>query len=144
MIEDALREILLAVPAIVTGAKGGIRTPPMPQITNPGAQLPQILILRVAGGEPLSQDGATLASVRFQVDVWAQDYRGARELARKVRAALNGFPGVGQSGVVEDDETIQRVAVVDGSDANDYDDSVKLHRATADYQVDLIAESTAA
>lgn len=143
MIEDALRAILVAVPAVASGAVGGVRTPPLPQITNPTAQLPQVLLQRVAGGEGLTQDGADMASARVQVDVWAKDYRAARELARKVRAALNGFPREGQTGAVGG-EFIQLVAVVDGSDGSEYDDSVKLHRTTTDYQVELAAESTAA
>lgn len=143
MIEDALREILLDAPPVATGAVGGVRTPPMPQITNPGAQLPQILIQRVAGGEGLSQDGPAPMSGRYQVDVWAESYRDARELARKVRTVLHGFPHVGQSGLV-DNEPIQLVAIVEGSDGNEYDDTVKLHRASADYRVEIGAESTAA
>jgi Protein of unknown function (DUF3168) len=143
VIEDALRAILSADPAVLAGAVGGIRTPPLPQITNPEAQLPQVLIFRVAGGEGLSQDGPAPASVRFQLDVWAKDYRVARELARNVRTALNGFPRQGQTGVIGG-EAIQLVKVVDGSDGSDYDDSVKLHRSTADYQVEVAAESTAA
>lgn len=140
MIEDAVRAVLNADPAVLAGAVGGIQTPPIQQITSPATQLPVVTVQRIAGTEFLTQDGAATSSTRVQVDVWAQKYRDARELARKCRAALNGFPRAGQNGD-QGGEHVQVIQQVDGSDSNDYDPETRLHRATADYRVEAAAEA---
>jgi hypothetical protein len=38
---------------------------------------------------------------------------------------------------------VQLVALVDGSEGNEYDPDLKLHRATADYRVEAAAEEAA-
>ncbi len=142
MIEDAVRAVLGADPVVVAAAIGGIQTPPIQQITTPSTQLPVITVQRISGAESVHQDGTGTSSTRIQVDCWSQKYRDSRELARKCRAALNGFPRAGQLGL-QGGERLFLIAQIEGSDSNDYDPETKLHRATADFRVEAAAEAAA-
>lgn len=65
-----------------------------------GAALPRVVLTVVSGTDPLAHDGPIgLIDRRVQVDCYAETYKGARDLADAIRAALNGYRGGNLAGV---------------------------------------------
>ena len=59
-----------------------------------GWTLPAITYQRVSGARDHCLNGASgRARPRFQIDCWAEDYDGVKDLADKVRLCLHGFKG---------------------------------------------------
>lgn len=87
---------------------------------------PAIVYSRVSGQRAHSLSGASnIASPRVQVDAFATTYSGAKDLAAKIRAALNGFRGT-VAGI-----TIHGIFLE--SDNDIFDDDFEIYRITSDY-----------
>lgn len=57
-----------------------------------GSALPRVVMITVSGGDGIAHDGPTgLTERRVQVDVFAETYKEARDLADAIRRALHGI-----------------------------------------------------
>ena len=104
----------------LAGVLGGRVYPKrMPQ--NP--TYPTIVYHRISGAREHSHDGSSgLAHPRFQLDLWAKTHIAAKDLAEKVRAALDGYKGVmGGVGGVD----VNGVFLEDDDDG--YDDDLQVY-----------------
>lgn len=123
-LETALRARLLAdagIAALVVARVYPVvlpQAPAFPAITYEGVAETR---LNTFGG-PLG-----LAGPLMRLHAWASTYDGARDLARKVRLALDGWRGT-QSG-----ETVQAVKLQQQVDL--YDDETQMHRVAMDFRV---------
>jgi Protein of unknown function (DUF3168) len=88
-VESLVRSALLDDPA-VNAAVGGSRIYPL---TRPQeSALPAITFQRVSSPRVDSLSGtAYLANARLQLDAWAANYQGAKDLGIYMRRALNGY-----------------------------------------------------
>jgi len=123
-VEEAMRALLLADPAVSALVAARIYPAPLPQ----GPTLPALCYQRISATRTRSQEGPSgRARARFQVDAWASTYDAARAAAAAVRRACDGFRGV-VSGV-----ELQEVQLA--TDRDLYEPDVQLHRVSADYFV---------
>jgi len=84
--------------------------------------MPAIVYQRVSGDHPVAQDGASGPNgIRMQLDLWGQTYDAVASLRGLVIEALNGKTSLELQGVFSE------------TDADLYDDEVKLHRASLDF-----------
>lgn len=122
-IETGLRTHLInnaAVAALV-----GSRVYPMrlPQ----GFVLPAISYQRISGPRQYDSVGATgRVHSRFQVNCWAETYAGARDLANKVRLALNDHRGV-----LGDKSNVGSIELV--ADRDDFETSTEFNRVILEF-----------
>lgn len=123
-IEEAIQAHLLATPNVA--ALVGVRVYPVKMPQRP--TYPAVVYNRISGPREHSQDGSSgLAHPRFQLDCFAATYAGAKDLASKVRLALDGFRGSmgGVSGV-----DVNAVFIED--DRDDYDDDIHVYWVSLD------------
>lgn len=124
MVEEAVRALLVADPAVSALVSARVYPAPLPQ----SPALPALSYQRISATRTRSQEGPSgRARCRFQVDAWASTYDDARQLAAATRRALDGFRGV-VAGV-----ELQEVQLA--TDRDLYEPDVKLHRVSADYFV---------
>ena len=65
-----------------------------PNLLPQGCAMPAITYQRISGHREHCLGGPSgRARPRFQIDCWAADYDGAKDLANKVRLCLDGFKG---------------------------------------------------
>lgn len=90
LLEEALLNFLKTRPAIAEATQGRVYAIEMPQ----RCAMPAVTFTDVAT-TPVSQlDGAgTRRGSRIQVDCWGNGYEQAKQLARSVREALDGYIG---------------------------------------------------
>lgn len=114
-----------AISALVgSGAAARIHPVILPQ--NP--VLPAISYQRIDAEHVHDHGGMSgLAHARMQLDCWDDDYAGARDLAEKVRLALDGFTGVVGS------TTFGAIWLLDERDL--YDDAPLFYRRSMDFDV---------
>jgi hypothetical protein len=87
---------------------------------------PAIVYTRISGDRLHSLGGASnLASPRFQIDCFASTYSAVKDLASKIRSAINGFRGT-VSGV-----TVHGIFLE--SDNDIFEDDFNVYRVSSDY-----------
>lgn len=90
--EKDLRDLLLATVGVLAVAGTRINWGSHPQ----GADLPAVVLNTIGDAEAYDLDGANgLSQGRVQADCYAMSYKGAKDLAAAVRAALSGYRGGG-------------------------------------------------
>lgn len=90
LLEEALLNYLQSRPAIQGATQGRVYAIEMPQ----RCAMPAITFADVSTVPVNSVDGAsTLRGSRIQVECWGNGYEQAKQLARSVREALDGFVG---------------------------------------------------
>lgn len=91
--------------------------------------LPAITYQRVSGDRAANYSGASgRARPRFQIDCWADDYDGAKDLADKVRLCLDGYKG--------DINTETDVGGIHlEGDRDIYEDNTDIVRVTMDFMI---------
>lgn len=120
-----------------TGTKGLITARCYPVSLPQEPTFPAVTYWRVSSPGQLQAFGGPvgLAIVRFQIDCWDDDYKGARALAAQVRLAMDGFSGLlgGSTGVQTS------VSVEGGMD--DYDPTTGWYLSSVDVVI-WYAEAT--
>ena len=87
---------------------------------------PAIVYTRISGERAYSLGGPSdLASPRFQIDCFASTYSAAKDLASKIRSAINGFRGT-VAGVL-----VQGVFLENDNDI--FEDDFSVYRVSSDY-----------
>ena len=88
--------------------------------------LPAMTCRRISGSRVHSLNGSSgLASPRFQFSAWAKKYTEAKDIAEKLRLAIQGFRGT-VLGVRID-------AILFESDQDFYEDDLEIHQVASDY-----------
>ena len=132
-LRPALRAFLLA-DADIAAAVGSSRVFPvvLPQEQNGQTS---IVYTRISGrGDHHMQGPSGLDRVRVQVDAWAVEPDAADELARAVKARLDGYLGpMPMDGSPPVEVTVQGVFLDSARD--DYDSNAKMHRVSQDFMI---------
>ena len=112
-----------------TDVSGVISTRAYPLRLPQGYTLPALSYQRISTDRVHELDGVTGRAVaRFQVDCWAETYQAVRDLANKVRLALDGH-----SGTLGSETGIGNIHLV--SDRDLFEEDVEIYRATLDFQI---------
>jgi hypothetical protein len=95
-----------------------------------------VVYSRISGLGDHHMEGASgLTRPRVQIDCWAQSANAADELARLVKARLDGFRGDILWGDDSPEEAIKVQGIFFESEREFYDDVAKLYRVSHDYFV---------
>lgn len=124
-IEEAITSHLTTNAGVAALVASRVYPKQMPQAPT----YPAIVYHRISGPREHSQTGSSgLAHPRFQFDLYARSYAGAKNLSEKVRLAFDDFRGSmgGGSGVEVD-------AVFLEDDGDDYDDDLQVYMFRVDY-----------
>jgi hypothetical protein len=94
-----------------------------------GWTLPAITYQRISGDRAAKYAGASgRARPRFQIDCWASDYDGVKDLADKVRKCLDGYKG--------DINTENNVGGIHlEGDRDIWEDNIDVFRVTMDFVI---------
>lgn len=127
LLEEAIRAHLVAN----GGVSALIGTRLYPLVLPQDPTYPAIVLTRVSGVREHSHDGPSLLSTsRLQLDCIAPTAAAAKNVADKVRLALDGFRGtMGGAGGVE----VNGAWLEDERDG--YDDELRVYSASVDYMV---------
>lgn len=133
-----LRAYLLGETAIAaridSGAAASLRYRLFPVKLPQGETRDSIVYSRISGlGDHHMQGPSGLARPRIQIDCWAQSLDAAVSLANLVKERLDGFKGSMLWGDNSPAEAIVVQGIFFDSEREDYDDTAKLYRVSADY-----------
>lgn len=97
-VQDALRTILLADAPVLAV----VSTKIWPMIAPQGSAMPYIVYSRIGTDHiEVLAGSAGLARATFQIDCWSDSFDTVRDLANKVRIALQGVQGTHASVVID-------------------------------------------
>jgi len=92
-----------------------------------GWTLPAITYQRISGERAHCLNGPSgRARPRFQIDCWAEDYDGAKDLSDKVRLCLDGFKGD-----INTESDVGGITLE--GDRDIWEEDIKIYRITMDF-----------
>jgi len=110
-------------PDVSAAATGGI----WPMKLEQGWTLPAITYQRISGERAHNLGGPSgRARPRFQIDCWAADYDGAKDLSNKVRLCLDGFKGD-----INTESDVGGITLE--GDRDIWEEEIKIYRVTMDF-----------
>lgn len=132
----ALRALMIDDMAVATLAGERI----YPLRAKQGETRPQVVYQRISSIPEHTLDGPVdLATVRYQIDGWAQGIDDAVALADALRFKLDGFSGEVSYGSESPQAVVAFKGIFfDGRDFEDYDEVAKMYRASRSYLVNYI------
>lgn len=127
LVETNLFNRLITFPGLINLIGDRVYPVKMPQ----NAKLPVLTFQRISGFRVFAMDkGSGLASPRFQIDAWAENYDDVKAIAEQVRLALEGYRNM-TSGV--DINGILYLGDTDGFASEETDVQTEIFRVSMDF-----------
>jgi len=102
-----------------------------PLVLPQGCILPAATYQEISGTRDHTMDGPSgIASLRVQITTFAVEKKLAKELANRIRLALDGAYGLLGAGT-----SVQRIELLDAHD--EYDSVVTVHSAVLDFEIEM-------